>query len=135
MKIELSNGVVVIPTPEITAEIKEILFAREILENAQPDPKEDIKYDPKLSQKFRSKFKDKSEEAKPTKDGWTQEEINNLIAMKGNGIDSGEIARKLSKTATMVYSKVYALKKSGEIKDKPNPEEPAKTDSDGFRKM
>lgn len=132
MKIELSNGVIVITPPEISGKILAILFP-------ETEPAEELKGNlgesGKLSAKFRRKF-EKKEEANPSKDGWTPEEVQSLISMKKNGIGSGEIARKLAKTPAAVYTKIYILKKEGTLQENQKQAGPGVvSDDSGFRSL
>ena len=143
MKIELSSGVVVIPTPEIATRVKQIIF--EEIDNcpAWPDPEElkqvgggDLKAETKLSAKFRRKFEEK-EEVKIKKGGYTEAEIQNIISMYNLGILPKEIGKKIGKPASAISTKLWSLKKEGKIQDRKkseiSPVDPE--ENDGYKSL
>jgi hypothetical protein len=123
MKIELSNGVVVIPTPEITSKIKEILFDQEITQNleASGQPRGGVlKGETKLSAKFRRKFEQPAEPKKPQKGGYTPEEEANIIKMYNLGHGPGEIGRKVgNRSAATMNAKINYMIVKGQMKKRP----------------
>lgn len=141
MKIELSNGVVVIPTPEIAVRVKQIIF--EEIDNCPAWPEEALqpgdgakKAETKLSAKFRRKFEE-FKEAKIKKGGYTDAEIQNIISMYNLGISTKEISKKIGKPASAISTKLWNLKKERKIQERKKselpPDEPE--NEDGFKSL
>lgn len=141
MKIELSNGVVVIPTPEIAVRVKQIIF--EEIDNCPAWPEEALqpgdgakKAETKLSAKFRRKFEEK-EEVKIKKGGYTDAEIQNIIAMYNLGDSPKAIGKKIGKPASAISTKLWNLKREGRIQERKKPELPPddQGNNDGFKTL
>ena len=117
MKIELSNGVVVIPTQHIEREIIELLWPKtEPVENKKPVETEPTK----LSAKFRRKFEQPAEPRKPQKGGYSPEEEANIIKMYNLGHGAGEIGRKVgNRSASTMNAKINYMIVKGQMKKRP----------------
>ena len=133
MKIELSNGVVVIPTPELETDILVLLFG-EVATTIPMMVEQKPQLETKLSAKFRRKFEEKTE-TKKRKGGYTEEQENAIIAMVNNGIGPTEIAKKLQKSMPAISNKISKMKEAGLIKEKSKQSLPAEDEEDGYKSL
>jgi predicted transcriptional regulator len=90
-----------------------------------------------MSAKFRRKFEEKPE-VKTKKGGYTEAEINNIIAMYNLGDSPKAIGKKIGKPASAISTKLWNLKREGRIEDRKKPELPpdeSDPDDDGFKTL
>jgi hypothetical protein len=149
MKIELSSGVVVIPTPEIATRVKQIIF--EEIDNCPACPEEEkqagggaLKAETKLSAKFRRKFEQPSAPRKIQKGGYTPEEEANIIKMYNLGHGAGEIGRKVgNRSAATMNAKINYMIVKGQMQKRPKLSmhqevisgQASEEDEDGFKTL